>query len=121
VAERVGFEPTIRLPVCRISSAVPSTTRPPLQAFDVAQVSLFSRESATACYRFAVDFSRYASVAPGALHRQRALGYFAASPLLLWAVRGRKQVHTGCFTVELAKPEQHKQLTALLIGTKAIL
>src|SRR5258705_9432705 len=32
VAEREGFEPPIRLPVCRISSAVHSTTLPPLQA-----------------------------------------------------------------------------------------
>ena len=30
-AEREGFEPPIRLPVCRISSAVLSTTQPPLQ------------------------------------------------------------------------------------------
>ena len=30
VAEREGFEPPIRLPVCRISSAVLSTTQPPL-------------------------------------------------------------------------------------------
>jgi hypothetical protein len=29
--EREGFEPPIRLPVCRISSAVLSTTQPPLQ------------------------------------------------------------------------------------------
>jgi hypothetical protein len=34
VAEREGFEPPIRLPVCRISSAVLSTTQPPLQAFE---------------------------------------------------------------------------------------
>ncbi len=33
LAEREGFEPPIRLPVCRISSAVLSTTQPPLQAF----------------------------------------------------------------------------------------
>ena len=32
MAERVGFEPTIPLRVCRISSAVPSTTRPPLRS-----------------------------------------------------------------------------------------
>src|SRR3954469_22782964 len=32
LAEREGFEPPIRLPVCRISSAVLSTTQPPLQA-----------------------------------------------------------------------------------------
>jgi hypothetical protein len=31
LAEREGFEPPIRLPVCRISSAVLSTTQPPLQ------------------------------------------------------------------------------------------
>ena len=30
MAERVGFEPTIPLQVCRISSAVHSTTLPPL-------------------------------------------------------------------------------------------
>ena len=34
MAEREGFEPPIRLPVCRISSAVLSTTQPPLQAID---------------------------------------------------------------------------------------
>ena len=31
MAERVGFEPTVRLPVRRISSAVLSTTQPPLR------------------------------------------------------------------------------------------
>ena len=31
LAERGGFEPPIRLPVCRISSAVLSTTQPPLR------------------------------------------------------------------------------------------
>ena len=35
LAEREGFEPPIRLPVCRISSAVHSTTLPPLQLFDI--------------------------------------------------------------------------------------
>ena len=32
VAEREGFEPPIGLHLCRISSAVLSTTQPPLQA-----------------------------------------------------------------------------------------
>src|SRR5437763_17220246 len=32
MAEREGFEPPIRLPVCRISSAVHSTTLPPLHS-----------------------------------------------------------------------------------------
>ncbi len=31
MAERVGFEPTIESPLCRISSAVLSTTQPPLR------------------------------------------------------------------------------------------
>ena len=31
LAERVGFEPTVRLPIRRISSAVLSTTQPPLR------------------------------------------------------------------------------------------
>ena len=31
LAEREGFEPPIRLPVCRISSAVHSTALPPLR------------------------------------------------------------------------------------------
>ncbi len=30
MAEREGFEPPIELPLCRISSAVLSTTQPPL-------------------------------------------------------------------------------------------
>ena len=39
LAERGGFEPPIRLPVCRISSAVLSTTQPPLQVFDLYLVT----------------------------------------------------------------------------------
>src|SRR4029077_19067704 len=34
LAEREGFEPPVRLPVLRISSAARSTTLPPLQAID---------------------------------------------------------------------------------------
>ena len=36
VAERVGFEPTVRLPVHRISSAAHSTTLPPLREVPVS-------------------------------------------------------------------------------------
>jgi hypothetical protein len=36
LAEREGFEPPIPLRVCRISSAVLSTTQPPLQPYDLA-------------------------------------------------------------------------------------
>jgi hypothetical protein len=41
LAEREGFEPPIPLRVCRISSAVLSTTQPPLQRFD--RYSYFGR------------------------------------------------------------------------------
>ena len=34
LAEREGFEPPIRLPVCRISSAVHSTALPPLREIE---------------------------------------------------------------------------------------
>ena len=37
VAERVGFEPTLRLPVNRISSAAHSTTLPPLRRSAMTQ------------------------------------------------------------------------------------
>jgi hypothetical protein len=58
VAEREGFEPPIRLPVCRISSAVLSTTQPPLQAFANNSISSWRPElNWGVCYRFAT-FSR---------------------------------------------------------------
>jgi hypothetical protein len=44
LAERAGFEPAIPLRVCRISSAVLSTTQPPLQGAPWrAACSLLSR------------------------------------------------------------------------------
>ena len=39
MAEREGFEPPIGLHLCRISSAVHSTTLPPLQAIEVIRIS----------------------------------------------------------------------------------
>src|SRR6266508_1219012 len=46
LAEREGFEPPIRLPVCRISSAVHSTTQPPLRGEQRGGASLHLRRSA---------------------------------------------------------------------------
>jgi hypothetical protein len=43
MAEREGFEPPIRLPVCRISSAVLSTTQPPLQLTDIVCLFTFPK------------------------------------------------------------------------------
>jgi hypothetical protein len=52
LAEREGFEPPIGLHLCRISSAVHSTTLPPLQAIENNEVflerSIPKREFATA-------------------------------------------------------------------------
>jgi hypothetical protein len=42
MAEREGFEPPIRLPVRRISSAVLSTTQPPLQVIEIIYILLIS-------------------------------------------------------------------------------
>src|SRR5262245_57590735 len=56
LAEREGFEPPIRLPVCRISSAVLSTTQPPLQASvgrDISRRWPGTRQAA--CERFPRD------------------------------------------------------------------
>jgi hypothetical protein len=47
VAEREGFEPPIRLPVCRISSAVLSTTQPPLRGLDIVRVFAFCQTART--------------------------------------------------------------------------
>ena len=43
LAEREGFEPPIRLPVCRISSAVLSTAQPPLRSPIGPQKALIGR------------------------------------------------------------------------------
>ena len=40
MAEREGFEPSIRLPVCRLSKAVQSTTLPPLRRSIEFELSL---------------------------------------------------------------------------------
>ena len=45
LAERGGFEPPIELPLCRISSAVLSTTQPPLRS--VSGLHLAAVEEAT--------------------------------------------------------------------------
>jgi hypothetical protein len=78
VAEREGFEPPIRLPVCRISSAVHSTTLPPLQVYEIATQSAFGLIVERAgCYPFA--FSR-ACVLRRPDHGQRARRRLPAFP-----------------------------------------
>jgi hypothetical protein len=53
LAEREGFEPPIRLPVCRISSAVHSTTLPPLQTITKQKNPVSIQNSLTL---FAIEF-----------------------------------------------------------------
>ena len=75
LAEREGFEPPIRLPVCRISSAVLSTTQPPLQLAVNKSISrlLLGRETPD-CYSFATI-------------RKAASTAAAACPLAYWLRR----------------------------------
>jgi hypothetical protein len=81
MAEREGFEPPIRLPVCRISSAVHSTALPPLQAFEnmgfLRQRVKRKGRFATA---FATQFSRRGVLAPPATPRQRVPRRLLACP-----------------------------------------
>ena len=64
LAEREGFEPPIRLPVCRISSAVLSTTQPPLQLAVNKSISrlLLGRKTPD-CYLFAIPCKAASTVA----------------------------------------------------------
>jgi hypothetical protein len=56
VAEREGFEPPIGLHLCRISSAVHSTTLPPLQAIDyTGNTSVDGNSEIGFCYPFATQ------------------------------------------------------------------
>src|SRR5215831_532847 len=55
LAEREGFEPPIRLPVCRISSAVHSTTLPPLQALNCYINQRSPIMERVGCYPFATQ------------------------------------------------------------------
>src|SRR5262249_126961 len=50
LAEREGFEPPIPLRVCRISSAVLSTTQPPLRALSYNIIFRFDGFSNSQCY-----------------------------------------------------------------------
>ena len=80
LAEREGFEPPIRLPVCRISSAVHSTTLPPLQVFDIAirfEWPLGGRMAI--CYPFATQFLwKRACLPPHGRLRQRVRRHLPA-------------------------------------------
>ena len=55
MADREGFEPSIRLPVCQFSRLVPSTTRSPVRMNREGVVSsgLFSISSGTLAYDWA--------------------------------------------------------------------
>ena len=61
LAERGGFEPPMPLQACRISSAVRSTTLPPLPACNCAGISA----GLISCARYVADRARTTSAAEG--------------------------------------------------------
>jgi hypothetical protein len=73
LAERVGFEPTVPLPVRRISSAVPSTAWLPLRSRASYQISDFQHFRSGALLLLAgvgIELGdRYVRVAEQVLHR----------------------------------------------------
>ena len=81
LAEREGFEPPIRLPVCRISSAVHSTTLPPLQTIEFAtQSPIWLIAKRAGCYPFATQSFWCASLLRLRDHGQRARQRLPAFP-----------------------------------------
>ena len=82
LAEREGFEPPIRLPVCRISSAVHSTTLPPLQAIEgIGLKSGAVTPEISKCYRFATQSLQRVSLRRYDRPRQRGQPRPLASPV----------------------------------------
>src|SRR5258708_33638611 len=73
LAEREGFEPPIGLHLCRISSAVHSTTLPPLQAIEVIRINQGTvAPEISKCYRIATQSLQRASFLRFDRLRQRA-------------------------------------------------
>ena len=93
VAERVGFEPTIESPLCRISSAVLSTTQPPLHEGRKRHNKLISQRfigafSCGACAPGPSEGVSLLTVTPHGKPFPRAYGFFMhclfAAIDLLW-------------------------------------
>ena len=91
LAEREGFEPPIRLPVCRISSAVRSTTLPPLQALKLWDFSSWPQNeispSLPNCYH-------YPCISPPDPLPSAELGRHLRQPRS--ACLGAHPLHCGC-------------------------
>ena len=81
LAEREGFEPPIPLRVCRISSAVHSTTLPPLRTIEIVAQSVITLiEQRGGCYPFATQSFYYACLLRPPDRGQRERRHLPASP-----------------------------------------
>jgi hypothetical protein len=120
LAEREGFEPPIRLPVCRISSAVHSTTLPPLQTM-TKQKNLVTMQNSEMhiCYQSLSG----ACLGPPAGRRQQSWHLSASrrvpKPLLhkcdyisqkpqAASIRGAGQTHLMGTVEDLTLPQNNK-------------
>lgn len=93
VAERVGFEPTVRFHVRRISSAVHSTTLPPLRGADIRLVE------------------RGASLVKGGAGRKR---FWRRNSIKVSALSGQGQ--TGGGTAQRINADETEQLGRATAG-----
>src|SRR6266566_7784094 len=96
VAEREGFEPPIRLPVCRISSAVLSTTQPPLRG---------RKTRKTAAARLCIQRARAKQGSLG--QREAHARATAVSP------RAVKQANASIPATSAGIPVSHRQTSAV--------
>ena len=93
VAERVGFEPTVRFHVRRISSAVHSTTLPPLRGADIRLVE------------------RGASLVKGGAGRKR---FWTRNSIKVSALSGQGQA--GCGTAQGIGADEAEKLGRTTAG-----
>lgn len=116
MAERVGFEPTIPLQVCRISSAVHSTTLPPLRMRERLRCALLININGRADKRnfaFVSQIIRHRegwrnASAFGGFHRHFKMTRIGLQPCASHSVTVLKQL--------IAPQDFHNLVILLLIG-----
>lgn len=93
MAERVGFEPTIPLQVCRISSAVHSTTLPPLRMRERLRCALLININGRADKRNLVFVSQIIRHARG---HEEGVGAWLFGEYFSGGAPRHYQVHAAC-------------------------
>src|SRR6266436_4196657 len=125
MAEREGFEPPIRLPVCRISSAVHSTTLPPLHRTTIyheidhgpAESGCRVRIVAVAAMYARPQFRAPRYSTPGdASSRRVAISLVGVSELLGVGAGSPIGVPSGWTAPESGSPPPGEMLALALIG-----